>query len=100
MDYIESEPLRSDSPPFADKLIGRHAFEGLQPSPKIVGVDEVIEVIPQLIMGVVVEALDDSVPDRPVDALDLAIRQRVFDCGQPGNYGDKILDCTPRVRHS
>ena len=35
---------------FADELIGGKAFEGLQPSPKGVGADEVGEVISQLVV--------------------------------------------------
>ena len=75
--------MRFNSPSFADELIGRQAFEGLEPSSKIVGADEVGEVFSQLIMVVVVEAFDGGVLDCAVHALDLAIRPRVFDLGQP-----------------
>ena len=51
---------------FADELVGREAFEGLEPSPEIVGADEVGEVLAQLVVVIVVEALDGCVPDRAV----------------------------------
>ena len=68
---------------FADELVGREAFEGLQPSSEVVGADEVGEVISQLVVIVVVEALDGCFLDRAVHAFDLAIRPRVPDLGEP-----------------
>ena len=68
---------------FADDLIGGKAFEGLQPSPEVVGADEVGEVISQLVVVVVVEAFDRRFLDRPVHPFDLAIRPRVPDLGEP-----------------
>ena len=83
MDWIAGEPLRFDCPLFADELLGRQTFECLQPSPEIVGSDEVGEVISQLIVVVVMEAFDSGVLDCPVHPLDLAIRPGVFDLGEP-----------------
>ena len=83
MDWIEGEPLRFDCPLFADELVGRQTFECLQPSPEIVGSDEVSEVISQLIVVVVMEAFDSGVLDCPVHPLDLAIRPGVFDLREP-----------------
>jgi hypothetical protein len=68
---------------FADELVGREAFEGLQPSPEVVGADEVGEVISQLLVVVVVKAFDGCVLDRAVHAFDLAVGPGVFDLGQP-----------------
>ena len=51
---------------FADELIGREAFEGLQSSPEVVGADEGVEVISQLVVIVVVEAFDGRVLDGAV----------------------------------
>ena len=75
---------------FADELVGREAFEGLQPAPEVVGADEVGEVISQRVVVIVVEAfhggfLDRAVPlpgngllaNRERDAPDLAIRPGV-----------------------
>ena len=56
MDWVQGEPFGFDCPLFADELVRREAFEGLQPSPQVVGADEVGEVISQLVVGVVVES--------------------------------------------
>ena len=58
--------MRFDCPLFADELVGREAFEGLQSSPEIVGADEVGEVLAQLVVVLVVEAFDGRVLDRAV----------------------------------
>ena len=68
---------------FADELVGREAFEGLQPSPEVVGADEVSQVISQLVVVVVVEAFDGRLLDHPVHSFDLTIRPGVLDLGQP-----------------
>ena len=51
---------------FADELVGREAFEGLQPAPEVVGADEVGEVISQRVVVIVVEAFDGRFLDRAV----------------------------------
>ena len=81
---------------FADELVGREAFEGLQSSAEVVCADEVSQVISQLIVVVVVEAFDGRLLGRPVplpgnglpsnrerDAFDLSIGPGVRDLGQP-----------------
>ena len=52
---------------FADELVGREAFEGLQSSPEIVGADEVGEVLAQLVVVIVVEAFDVQRENDPPD---------------------------------
>ena len=68
MDRVYGEPFGFDCPLFADELVGRQAFECLQPSPEIIGADEVGEVTSQLIVVVIVEAFDgqreNDSPDR------------------------------------
>ena len=64
-------------------LIGREAFEGLQSPSEVIGGDKVYEVLSKLIVAIVVEALDGGVLDRPVHALDLAVRPRVSRFRQP-----------------
>ena len=83
MDRVKGEPFGFDCPLFADELVGREAFEGLQSSPEIVGADEVGEVLAQLVVIVVMEAFDGRVLDRAVHPLDLAIRPGMLDLGQP-----------------
>ena len=81
---------------FADELVGCEAFEGLQPTPEVVGVDEGGEVGFELAVAVGVEAFDGCLLDCPVplpgnglpanrerDALDLAIRPGVLDLCEP-----------------
>ena len=75
MDQVLSEPFRLDCPLFADELVGRDGFEGLQPAPEVVVADEVAEVTSQLIVVVVVEAFHGGLLDRAVHPLDLAAIQ-------------------------
>lgn len=58
MKWIEPESARLRCPEFADELAGREAFEGLQPPPEIVGTDEVGEMRFELLMAVMVIALN------------------------------------------
>ena len=68
---------------FAYELVRSKAFEGLQPSPEVVGADEVGEVISQLFVVVIVEAFYGRLLDGAVHPFDLAIRPRVPDLGEP-----------------
>ncbi|EZQ13534.1 hypothetical protein CF98_27020 [Halopseudomonas bauzanensis] len=68
---------------FADELIGREALEGFQSSPEIIGVDEVVKVPSQLVVLVVVEALDGGVLDGAVHPLDLSVGAWMVDFGEP-----------------
>ena len=78
---------------FADELVGCQAFEGLQSSPKVVGADEVGEVISELVVVVVVEAFHGRLLDRAVHAFDLTIRPGMLDLGEP--VLDLILAADP-----
>ncbi|CAP57828.1 unnamed protein product (plasmid) [Gluconacetobacter diazotrophicus PA1 5] len=57
-----------------NEFIWSEAAQGLEPAGEIVGGNEVGEVLTQLVMCFVVEALDGGVLDRAVHPLDLAIR--------------------------
>ena len=83
MDWIEFESVRLTSPLFADELVWCEAVERLQTPAKVVGVDEVLKVPAQLIVVVIVEALDGGVFDGPVHPFHLAIRPRMVDLGEP-----------------
>ena len=83
MDRVAGEPFGFGCPLFADELVGREAFEGLQSLPEAVGADEVDHVISQLVVVVVVEAFHGGVLDRPVHPFDLTIRPGVPDPGEP-----------------
>ena len=82
MVQIELESFRLGSPAFADELIRREAFERLEPSRIIVGVDDVTEVSAQLIMTVIVAALHRGVFDGPVHSLHLTICPRMVGFSQ------------------
>ncbi len=71
-----------ESPAFADVLVGCEAFQGLQP-PSVVGGDEVGKVSFELIVSIVMVALDGRSLYRAVHALDLAIGPGMLDLGQP-----------------
>ena len=62
-------------PLFADELVERETFEGLQPAPEVVVADEVDEVISQLIVVVVVGAFHGGLLDRAIHPHDLAAIQ-------------------------
>lgn len=81
MDRIYPEPFRLGCPLFADEFIGCQAFEGLEPAAEVVCIDEVGEVLPQLRVIVIVEALDGGFLDGPVHSLDLPIGPRMLDLG-------------------
>ena len=68
------------------------AFEGLEPSTIVVGVDEVGEVAFELIVAVVVIALDGGFLDGSVHAFDLTVGPGVLDLGQ--SMLDAVLSAT------
>jgi hypothetical protein len=53
VDWIEFESFWFDCPSFADELVGRESFEGLQSPSEIVGADEAVEMPGELILAVV-----------------------------------------------
>ncbi len=60
-------------PCLADGFVGSEPFEGLEPAAEIVGGAEVAEVLPELVVAVVMVALDGSFLDRPVHPFHLAV---------------------------
>jgi hypothetical protein len=66
MDWIESEPFGFGCPDFADVFVRREAAEGLQAPAEIVSADEVCEVGIELLLAVVVIALNGSFLDGQV----------------------------------
>ena len=78
MGWIDDESIRLCSPSFADELVGREPFEGLQSAAEIIGVDEVLEMAAQLVVVVIVEAFDGCFLDGSVHALDLSVIRYVI----------------------
>ena len=77
MDRIQDESVWLGCPDLADVFVKREPSEGLEPPREIVSGYEVGEMDAELVVVVVMEALDGRVLDRAVHPLDLASRPRV-----------------------
>jgi hypothetical protein len=62
-------------PSLADELVGGEAFQRLQPAAKVISGDEVAEMAAQLMVVVLVVALDGCFLDGAVHPFDLAVVQ-------------------------
>src|ERR671928_785922 len=82
VEWVEPEAFGLNCPLFVDELVWREAFQGLQAPAEVVGGDAVGEVMSELVVAGVVEALDGRVLDGPVHSLDLTICPRVPRLGQ------------------
>ena len=60
LERIEDESLWLRSPALADVFVGREAFQRLEPTSEVVGCDEVGEMLSELLVALVVEALDSG----------------------------------------
>ena len=96
VERIEGEPFGLNCPPFADELVGRETSQALEPSTEVVGIHEIVEVTPELVMAVVVVTSDGSFLDRPVHPFDLAVGPGMVDPGAA--VLDAIL-ATPHGEH-
>jgi hypothetical protein len=83
VEWIWFESFRLVCPAPADELVGREAFEGLEAAGKIVCIDEVIEMLPELCVVAIVVALNSGFFDGAVHPFNLAIGPWVFDFGKP-----------------
>ena len=82
MDWIESKSLGFLLPASADEFIGSEVSESLQSFGEVVGSDEVAEVASQLLMAVVVVALNGGLLDDAVHALNLTVGPGMIGFGQ------------------
>jgi hypothetical protein len=91
MDGIESKSIWFFLPAFADEFVGRKTAESLESFGEVVGSDEVAEVNAQLVMAVVVVALNSGFFDGAVHTLDLAV--------SPGmvRFGEPMVDAVPKT---
>ena len=71
------------SPAFTDVFVRRESLQGLRPPSVVASINEVGKVIFELIVSIVMIALDGRFFDCSVHALDLAIRPWMLDLGQP-----------------
>lgn len=83
LERVEFESFWLGSPAFANVFVGCEAIQGLQPPSIVVGVDEVGKVSFELIVSIVVIALDGRFLDRAVHSFDLAIGPGMLDLSQP-----------------
>jgi hypothetical protein len=71
MEQIERASFRFCCPSFADSLVRSEALADLQSPDEVVGVDEVPQVAAELVVGVVLGALDGDFLERPVHSFNL-----------------------------
>ena len=81
MERTEPELFGLDCPSFADELVRGEALEGLQAASEVVCSDEVGEMVLELLVGIVVVALDSRFLDGPIHSLDLAVGPRMLRLG-------------------
>ena len=82
MGWIKFESMGFFCPEGADVFVGCKSSEGLESSGEVVGVDEVGEVLTEVLVCLVVEALDGCFFEGSVHAFDLAVGPGVFRLGQ------------------
>ena len=82
MGWIEFEALWPFCPHRADVFVRCEPFEGLESSGEVVGSDEVGEMLPEVLMCVVVEALDGGFFEGSVHTFDLAVGPGMFRLGE------------------
>src|ERR1700757_2744769 len=83
MDGIESKSIRFFLPASADEFVGGKAAESLESFGEVVGSDEVAEMNAQLVMAVVVVALNRGFLDGACHTLDLAVSPGMVGFGEP-----------------
>ena len=83
MERLEPELFRLDGSTSVDEFVRVEPLQRLEPTPEVVGADEVGEMLIELLMCVVVIALDGCFLDRAVHSLDLTIGPRMLGFGQP-----------------
>jgi hypothetical protein len=83
MDRVESKFIWGLGPELAEVFVGSEAFERLESSGEVIGLEEVVQVRFELVMGVVEVSLHRSVLDGSVHALDLPVSPGMVGFGQP-----------------
>ena len=78
LERADCESLELGSPGFTDELVWREAFEGLEFSGEVIGVDEVAQMGSQPVVGFIEVAFDGRVLDGAVHSFELPVGARVF----------------------
>src|ERR1700679_2924561 len=86
MDWIEGKSVGGLRPEFTEVFIGRESFEGLESPGEVVGSEEVVQVLFELVMGVVEVSLHRSVLDGSIHAFDLPV------CPWMVGLGEAVFD--------
>ena len=86
---IEPEAFRLLLPTLADVLVGRQPSQGLETFGEVVGREELREMFPELLVSLIVIALDRRLLDRAIHPLDLSVCPGMIDFRQP------MLDAVP-----
>jgi hypothetical protein len=83
MDGVESKSIRFLLPAFADEFVGCESAEGLESFGEVVSSDEVAEVSAELVVVIVVVALNCGLFEGAVHALDLAVGPGMIGLSEP-----------------
>jgi hypothetical protein len=78
MERVGAEPLRLLYPDFANVFVWREPFERPEPTSEIVGGDEVGTMPPELIVVVIMEAVDRCLFQRAIHSFDVAVIRYVI----------------------
>jgi len=73
LERVDFESMALGSPGIADEFVWGEASEGFEASGEVVGLDEVMQMGAQLLVGFVAGAFDGRVFDGAVHSLDLAV---------------------------
>ena len=83
MGRVDDEPVWLGGPDFGDIFLECQTAQGLAPTGKVIGGDEVVEMRSQLVVAFVMEALDGRLFDGAVHSFDLPVGPGVVRFGQP-----------------
>ena len=83
LERVKFESFWLRSPAFGDVFVRCEALEGLQPPSVVVGIDEVGKVGLELLVSIIMIALDSRFLDRAVHAFDLSIGPWMIGLCQP-----------------
>ena len=73
MEWVDGKSEGCFLPLLADELVGCEPLEGLKPFGEVVGHEEGLHMLFELLMGLIVEAFDGRFLESPVHAFDLPI---------------------------
>ena len=93
---IQPEAFRLLLPTLADVLVGRQPPQGLETFGEVVGREELSEMFSELLVRLIVIALESLILDSAIHPLDLSVRPRVIDFGQPMLDAVSLADAVER----